>query len=125
MRPAYYDSYFVRLLELAPFERRRGRWQFGTRRISDTVVARLVAGGRARIEPRPEGDLCHRVVAPLITWCWSPDDEDEAWLVEYTAGGPSDCELLIPDPAFAARRRARRAQQYAWRDRQPRQEAAE
>jgi len=46
----YYDATFLRLLELSPFERhRRGGWRFGTKRISDAVVARLVAGRRAEI----------------------------------------------------------------------------
>lgn len=44
------DAYYLRLLELSPFERRtRGGWRFGTRRISDGVAARLIASGRAEI----------------------------------------------------------------------------
>lgn len=39
----------LRLLRLHPFERRRGGWRFGTKRISDAVVTRLVAAGRAEI----------------------------------------------------------------------------
>lgn len=45
------DFHFLRLLKLSPFERReRGGWRFGTRRIADSVVDRLIASGRARIE---------------------------------------------------------------------------
>lgn len=40
----------LRLLELSPFEQvSDGRWRFGTRAISDKVVARLIASGRAEI----------------------------------------------------------------------------
>lgn len=42
------DYRFLKLLEYSPFERRaRGGWRFGTRRIGDSVVARLTASGRA------------------------------------------------------------------------------
>ncbi|WP_316184669.1 MULTISPECIES: hypothetical protein [unclassified Bradyrhizobium] len=41
---------YLRLLKLSPFERRpRGGWRFGTKRISNTVVERLVASRRAEI----------------------------------------------------------------------------
>ena len=44
------DPLILRLLELSPFERAPdGRWRFGTRAISDKVVARLIASGRAEI----------------------------------------------------------------------------
>ena len=43
----FYDRDFLRLLEIAPFERRRGGWRFGTRRISTRIVERLIASGRA------------------------------------------------------------------------------
>lgn len=47
----YSDFHLIRLLKLCPFVRRpRGGWRFGTKRISDDVVARLTASGRARIE---------------------------------------------------------------------------
>ncbi|MBW7966768.1 hypothetical protein [Bradyrhizobium sp. BR 10261] len=40
----------LRLLDVQPLERRaRGGWRFGLRRISDGVVARLIAGGHAEI----------------------------------------------------------------------------
>lgn len=43
------DQIFIRLLKLGPFDRRmRGGWRFGTKTISDQVVARLIASGRAR-----------------------------------------------------------------------------
>ncbi|MBN8987455.1 MAG: hypothetical protein J0H42_04365 [Rhizobiales bacterium] len=43
-----YDRVFLRLLKLSPFERRaRGGWRFGTRTISDQIVERLIASGRA------------------------------------------------------------------------------
>lgn len=46
--PLAYDYRFLKLLELSPFERRpRGGWRFGTKTISDVVVDRLVASGRA------------------------------------------------------------------------------
>lgn len=38
------------LLKLSPFEQTtRGGWRFGTKRIRDSVVTRLVASGRAEI----------------------------------------------------------------------------
>ena len=42
-------------LRRAPLERRKGRWRFGAAFIRDSVVARLVAAGHARIE----GDYVH------------------------------------------------------------------
>lgn len=39
--------HFVRLLRIAPFERRAGGWRFGTKRIADAVVGRLIASGAA------------------------------------------------------------------------------
>ena len=43
------DYSYFRLLELGPFDKRaRGGWRFGTKRISDAVVQRLVASGIAR-----------------------------------------------------------------------------
>jgi len=46
----YTERYFLRLLQHGPFERRpRGGWRFGTKVISDAVVERLLAGGRAEI----------------------------------------------------------------------------
>jgi hypothetical protein len=48
---AQYDPRFLRLLRFGPFERRqRGGWRFGTKVISNAVVARLVLSGRARLE---------------------------------------------------------------------------
>lgn len=41
---------FLRLLQISPFQQRSGGWRFGCKRISDDVVARLVASGRARID---------------------------------------------------------------------------
>jgi len=42
------DRLFLRLLHLAPFDRRPGGgWRFGTRKIGATVVARLIASGLA------------------------------------------------------------------------------
>lgn len=44
------DQFILRLLDTQPLERRaRGGWRFGTRRISDRVVARLIASGRAEV----------------------------------------------------------------------------
>jgi hypothetical protein len=46
-----YELTFLRLLEFSPFERRpRGGWRFGTKVISDDVVGRLTASGRAFID---------------------------------------------------------------------------
>jgi hypothetical protein len=43
------DKIFIRLLRFGPFDRRtRGGWRFGTKTISDQVVERLIASGRAR-----------------------------------------------------------------------------
>ena len=44
------DYRFIKLLELSPFERQRGGWRFGTKRIADSVVDRLAASGRATID---------------------------------------------------------------------------
>lgn len=43
------DTYFLRLLAYSPFERRKHNqgWRWGTRRIRDNVVDRLIASGRA------------------------------------------------------------------------------
>lgn len=51
------DYAMLRLLEFSPFERRGDRWRFGTRTIGDTVVARLIASGRAEMV----GDLLRLV----------------------------------------------------------------
>ncbi|MFK4674631.1 hypothetical protein ACFLEY_21510 [Bradyrhizobium sp. YCK136] len=57
------ETYFLRLLELSPFERRtRGGWRFGTRRISDGVADRLIASGRAEIR----GEQLHHKTAEAI-----------------------------------------------------------
>jgi hypothetical protein len=43
-------EFLLALLKLSPFERSpRGGWRFGTRRISDGVVANLIASGRAEM----------------------------------------------------------------------------
>lgn len=42
------DYKYLTLLKLSPFERHpRGGWRFGTRRIAESVVTRLIASGRA------------------------------------------------------------------------------
>ncbi|MBR1177158.1 hypothetical protein JQ617_24615 [Bradyrhizobium sp. KB893862 SZCCT0404] len=42
------DYYYLRLLELGPFQRRaRGGWRFGTKVINDAVIERLIASGKA------------------------------------------------------------------------------
>jgi hypothetical protein len=65
MKIAPSDYRYLSLLKLSPFERRAGGggWRFGTRRIADSVVDRLTASGRARVEgdqliicQRPEGE---------------------------------------------------------------------
>lgn len=49
MSAAFWSELHVRrLLDQGPFQRRRGGWRFGTRRISDAMVERLVAAGIAR-----------------------------------------------------------------------------
>lgn len=40
-----YDRRYLRLLKMAPFQRRRGGWRFGTNRLDDDVVERLVRDG--------------------------------------------------------------------------------
>ncbi|MBR0950440.1 hypothetical protein [Bradyrhizobium canariense] len=46
----YNERYLLRLLEHGPFERRpRGGWRFGVKVISDAIVERLLASGRAEI----------------------------------------------------------------------------
>lgn len=47
MKLSPYDYFFLRLLRMAPFEHRPRGWRFGTKTISDQVVDRLVAAGRA------------------------------------------------------------------------------
>ena len=42
-----YERRYLRLLQMGAFERRRGGWRFGTNRIDDRVVDRLIAAGRA------------------------------------------------------------------------------
>lgn len=41
-----HDRRYLRLLKMGPFRRRRGGWRFGTNRLSDDVIERLVADGR-------------------------------------------------------------------------------
>jgi hypothetical protein len=43
------DYAMLRLLKFSPFERRGDRWRFGARTIGDSVVARLIASGRAEL----------------------------------------------------------------------------
>lgn len=45
MKPNQYDRRYLRLLKMAPFERRRGGWRFGTNKIADNVVERLREAG--------------------------------------------------------------------------------
>jgi hypothetical protein len=45
------DASYLRLLQLGDFVRRsRGGWRFGTKNITDQVVDRLIATGRAEID---------------------------------------------------------------------------
>lgn len=46
--PTAHDVLILRLLKMGQFERRAGAWRFGTKKISDSVVDRLVASGNAR-----------------------------------------------------------------------------
>lgn len=41
---------FRRLLDISPFQQRSGGWRFGTKRISDVVIARLIESGAARVD---------------------------------------------------------------------------
>jgi hypothetical protein len=58
------DGHVVGMMKFAPFQRSASRgWRFGTRRIAEIVVGRLIASGRAKIEGerlitchRPEGE---------------------------------------------------------------------
>lgn len=43
------DYSLLRLLRHAAFERRGNRWRFGSKTISEAVVARLIANGRVEI----------------------------------------------------------------------------
>lgn len=48
--PRHTRAKYIRLLELSPSERcPRGGWRFGTKRISDATVGRLVDSRRAEI----------------------------------------------------------------------------
>lgn len=72
------DFHLIRLLKAYPFERRqRGGWRFGTKRIGNDVVARLIASGRARIDgerviycrSKPDDSQCPhspRRVPPIV-----------------------------------------------------------
>lgn len=53
----HYQHNFLRLLEHGSFERRPAGWRFGTKTISNAVVARLIASGRAVVD----GDLLRLV----------------------------------------------------------------
>lgn len=44
------DYRFLRLLELSPFELRAGGWRFGTKRICQCTVERLIASGAVVVE---------------------------------------------------------------------------
>lgn len=48
MADPYYCRRYRDLLARGAFERRANGWRFGTKRITDDVVARLVAAGYAR-----------------------------------------------------------------------------
>jgi hypothetical protein len=51
LRPSDYK--YITLLKLSPFERNsRGGWRFGTRSVADSVVARLIASGRAAADDK-------------------------------------------------------------------------
>src|SRR5260370_28438828 len=41
------DGRILVRLRMAPFERRKNGWRFGTKRITDGVIERLIAAGRA------------------------------------------------------------------------------
>jgi len=42
-----YERQTLRLLKMAPFQRRAGGWRFGTKRIAEAVIDRLVESGIA------------------------------------------------------------------------------
>jgi hypothetical protein len=47
--PSYYK--YLKMLQLGPFDRhQRGGWRFGTRKVADEVVERLIADGRAELQ---------------------------------------------------------------------------
>lgn len=50
LTPDTAQKHYLRLLRISPFQQRSGGWRFGTRRMADSVVERLIASGRARIE---------------------------------------------------------------------------
>lgn len=49
LTPTTYERLYLRLLKLSPFQQRSGGWRFGTRRMADSVIERLIASGRARV----------------------------------------------------------------------------
>lgn len=55
LAPSYYK--YLTLLKHGAFERRGGRWRFGTRPIADSVVDRLTESGRVRVD----GDRVHLI----------------------------------------------------------------
>jgi hypothetical protein len=54
------DNRILKMLRMAPFERRKNGWRFGTKRIADHVVERIIAAGRAA----REGDIVRAVLNP-------------------------------------------------------------
>lgn len=53
------DFYYLARLRLGTFDRGRDGWRFGTCRLTEHIVDRLVAAGRAKID----GDRVHLVEA--------------------------------------------------------------
>ena len=45
-----YDRRYLRLLKMAPFERRGGAWRWGANKMNDDVVERLLADGRITMD---------------------------------------------------------------------------
>lgn len=58
------DYFFRRLLAMGPFERRRGGWRFGTRRIAEHIAIRMVDLGLAAVD----GDRLVALAEPIRPW---------------------------------------------------------
>ena len=78
------DLRFLQLLKFSPFEQHAaGGWRFGVRRISDSVVDRLIASGRAR---REAGRIVGVAAAALLTPAAAPALRCAPWQARHRSG---------------------------------------
>jgi hypothetical protein len=77
------DYRILRMLRMAPFVRRQNGWRFGTKRIADSVIDRLVSAGRAVQDgntvttmSKANGALDRFALAPLPQRIAKPADPD-------------------------------------------------